>query len=58
MNAYNLHIAEWLDVIRNGGRTSCDIEQGYQEAITCHMATRAYQLGRQVEWDSVNRRIV
>ncbi|MCK5652812.1 MAG: Gfo/Idh/MocA family oxidoreductase [Gemmatimonadetes bacterium] len=58
VNAYNLHIAEWLDVIRNGGRTSCDIEQGFQEAITCHMATRAYQLGRQVEWDSVNRRIV
>ncbi len=58
VNAYNLHIAEWLDVIRNGGQTSCDIEQGYQEAITCHMATRAYQLGRRVEYDPVNRRIV
>jgi predicted dehydrogenase len=58
VNAYNLHIAEWLDVIRNGGNTSCDIEQGFQEAITCHMATKAYQLGRQVEWDPVARRIV
>jgi predicted dehydrogenase len=58
VNAYNLHIAEWVDVIRNGGNTSCDIEQGLQEAITCHMATRAYQLGRQVEWDPVDRRIV
>jgi predicted dehydrogenase len=58
VNAYHLHIAEWLDVIRNGGNTSCDIEQGFQEAITCHMATRAYQLGRKVEWDPVARRIV
>ncbi len=58
VNAYNLHIAEWLDVIRNGGAVSCGIEEGFQEAITCHMATRAYQLGRRVEWDPVARRIV
>lgn len=58
VNAYNLHIAEWLDVIRNGGAVSCGIEEGFQEAIACHMATRAYQLGRRVEWDPVARRIV
>jgi predicted dehydrogenase len=58
VSAYHLHIKEWLDVIRNGGRTSCNIERGFEEAITCHMATRAYQLGRRVEWDEVNRRIV
>jgi len=58
VNAYHLHIKEWLDVIRNGGVTSCNIERGFEEAITCHMATRAYQLGRRVEWDPVNRRIV
>ena len=58
VNAYHLHIKEWLDVIRNGGVPSCNIERGFEEAITCHMATRAYQLGRRVEWDAVNRRIV
>ena len=57
-NAYHLHIAEWLDVIRNGGQTSCDIEKGYEEAIACHMATRSYLEKRQVEWDPVARRIV
>ena len=39
VNAYHLHIAEWLDVIRNGGDTSCNIERGFEEAISCHMAT-------------------
>jgi predicted dehydrogenase len=58
VNAYHLHIKEWLDVIRNGGQTSCDIEQGFQEAISCHMATRAFLEGRKVEWDPVARRIV
>ncbi|NIP80122.1 MAG: Gfo/Idh/MocA family oxidoreductase [Gemmatimonadetes bacterium] len=58
VSAYHLHIAEWLDAIRNGGTPSCDIEQGFQEAITCHMATRSYLEGRQVEWDPVRQRIV
>ena len=51
-------IAEWLDVIRNGGETSCNIERGFEEAISCHMATKSYLEGRQVEWDPVARRIV
>ncbi len=54
----HLHISEWLDVIRNGGETSCNIERGFEEAITCHMATRSYLEGRRVEWDPVKRRIV
>ena len=58
VSAYHLHLAEWLDVIRNGGRTSCDIQQGYEEAITCHMATQSYLEGRKVEWDPAARRIV
>jgi predicted dehydrogenase len=58
VSAYHLHIKEWLDVIRHGGETSCNIERGFEEAMTCHMATRSYQLGRKVEWDPVARRIV
>ena len=58
VSSYHLHIKEWLDVIRNGGQTSCNIERGFEEAMTCHMATRSYQLGRKVEWDAVNRKIV
>ncbi len=58
VNAYHLHIAEWLDVIRNGGDTSCNIERGFEEAISCHMATKSYREKRQVAWDPVARRIV
>ncbi len=58
VSAYHLHIKEWLDVIRNGGEPSCGIERGFEEAITCHMATRSYLEGRRVEWDPLRRRIV
>jgi predicted dehydrogenase len=58
LSPYHLMIKEWLDVIRDGGRTSCNVDRGFEEAITCHMATRAYQLGRKVEWDPARRRIV
>jgi predicted dehydrogenase len=58
VSAYHLLIGEWLDVIRNGGETSCNIDRGLEEAITCHMATRSWQEGRKVEWDPVRRRIV
>jgi predicted dehydrogenase len=57
-NTYHLHIQEWLDVIRNGGETSCNIERAFEEAISCHMATEAYRRGGRVEWDPVARRIV
>jgi predicted dehydrogenase len=58
MDVTFLHIKDWLDCIRNGGLPRCNIEQGFQEAITCHMATRSYLEGRKVEWDPIERKIV
>jgi len=58
VSPYHLLIKEWLDVIRDGGETSCNVDRGLEEAITCHMATRSFQLGRKVTWDPVRRRIV
>jgi predicted dehydrogenase len=58
VSAYHLLVAEWVDAIRNGTPTSCNIERGFEEAITCHMATRSYLEGRKVTWDPVRRRIV
>lgn len=51
MDTTHLHIREWLSCIRNGGTPSCDIEQGFEEAITAHMGTIAYHEGRKVRWD-------
>ena len=54
----HLHIVEWLDSIRNDKLTSCDIEQGFQEAITSHMATISYREGRKVYWDPEKQKII
>jgi len=57
-DATHLHIKEWVDCIRNGGQPSCNIDRGFEEAMTCHMATRSYLEGRKVKWDPVKKRIV
>jgi predicted dehydrogenase len=54
----NLHLAEWLNCIRKGGIPSCNIDQGFQEAITAHMATTSYRLKTKVFWDTENEKIV
>lgn len=54
----HLHIKEWLDCIRNGGILSSDIDKGFEDTITCHMATKSYREKRRVEWDPVKKRIV
>ena len=53
-----LHIKEWLSCIRNGGSPSCGIKEGFEEAITAHMAGLAYKIGRRVEWDPVKEEII
>lgn len=58
VNTTHLHVEEWLNCIRNGGQPSCNIDRGFEEAITCHMATISYMEGRKVEWDSVNKKII
>lgn len=41
-----LHIREWLSCIRNGGNPSCGIDEGFEEAITAHMAGLSYKTGQ------------
>lgn len=53
-----LHIKEWLSCIRNGGSPSCGIKEGFEEAISAHMAGLAYKIGRRVEWDPVKEEII
>ena len=54
----HLHIKEWLECIRAGKQPSCNIDQGFEEAITAHMATIAYRENRKVYWDSEKEIIV
>jgi len=57
-NTTQLHLAEWLHCIRSGGLTSCNIDRGFEEAITAHMATRSFQEGRKVKWDHETETII
>ena len=53
-----LHLKEWLSCIRNGGTPSCDINAGFEEAISAHMAGVSYKLGRRIDWDPQKGEIV
>ncbi len=54
----HLHMREWLECIRQGETTSCNIDQAFEEAITAHMGTRAYLEGRTMYWDKEKEEIV
>ena len=53
-----LHLREWLSSTRNGGEVSCGINEGFEEAISAHMAGLSVKLGRRIEWDADAQRIV
>jgi predicted dehydrogenase len=54
-----LHHKNWIDHIRdNNHDTMCDIDDGFQEAITAHMATMSLLKGCRVRWDAENQKVV
>ncbi len=54
----HLHIKEWIDCIRNGNTPSSNIENAFEEGITCMMAHLSYVEKRFTEWDPINRKII
>jgi predicted dehydrogenase len=50
-----LHLKEWLSCIRNGGTPSCNIDEGFEEAISAHMSTLSLLTGKRIDWDRENR---
>ena len=53
-----LHMREWLSALRNGGAVSCGIQEGFEEAISAHMAGLSWKLGRRIQWDPEAQRVV
>jgi predicted dehydrogenase len=47
----HLHMKEWIEAIRTGSQPSCDIDEGFEGAITAHMGTTSFHEKRQVFWD-------
>lgn len=54
----HLHLKEWIEGIRHGEQPSCDIDQGFEEAMTAHMGTLSYHNKKQVFWDREKERII
>jgi len=54
----HLHVKEWIDVIRNGGTTGCDIEKAFDDTIAVIMVHKSYVEQRRVEWDPIKKRII
>lgn len=54
----HLHIKEWLDCIREKKQPSCNIDEGFEEAITAHMATISYRAGAKVYWDADKKQVI
>jgi predicted dehydrogenase len=58
IDATFLHVKEWIDAIRNQGNTSCNIDVGFEEAVTFNMANLAYQHKKTVVWDPINEKAI
>jgi len=54
----HLHIKDWVDVIRNGGTTGCNIEKAFQDTVSVLMVHKSYVEQRRVEWDPIKRKII
>jgi len=58
INLTHLHIKEWIDVIRHGGTTGCNIEKAFDDTVAVLMVHKSYVENRKVEWDPINRKII
>ncbi len=54
----HLHIAEWIEAIREGKQPSCNIDQAFEEGISAAMATIAYRENRKVFWDREREQVI
>ncbi len=54
----HLHVKEWIDVIRNGGNTGCNIDIAFDDTVAVLMAHKSYVEKRRVEWDPINKKII
>jgi len=54
----HLHIAEWVQSIREGTQPSCNIDQAFEEGVAAAMGIKAQRENRTIFWDKDNEQIV
>ncbi len=52
------HESNWLDCIRTRSKPICDVEIGHRTATICHLSGIAERLGRPIQWDPVEEKIL
>jgi predicted dehydrogenase len=53
-----LHLRNFIDCMKSRKRPNSDVEIGHNSMIACHLGNIAYRLGRQVNWDAENEKII
>ncbi|MDF1574322.1 MAG: Gfo/Idh/MocA family oxidoreductase [Bacteroidales bacterium] len=54
----HLHIAEWIQAIRENKQPSCNIDQAFEEGVAAAMGIIAQKEGRKVYWDKDKELVV
>ncbi len=49
---------EWIDVIRKGRTTGCNIGLAFEDTVAFLMAHKFYVEKRRVEWEPIKRKII
>lgn len=52
------HIRNFLDAVKTGGRTICDVETAMRSDTLCLLALAAVTLGRELHWDPKAERFI
>ena len=54
----HLHIAEWLQSIREGTQPSCNVDQAFEEGVAAAMGIMAHRENRTIFWDKDKEQVV
>jgi len=54
----SLHVADFLDAIRNNRRPNCDVEDGHKSTVAAQLGNIAWRLGRDLKLDPQNGHII
>ena len=53
-----LHVQNFYDCMRTRKHPNSDVEIGHNSMIACHLGNIAFRLGRQVNWDVENEKVI
>ncbi len=54
----SLHVADFLDAIRNNRKPNCDVEQGYKSVVAMQLGNISWRVGRDLKIDPKNGHIL